>query len=250
MINENVTDIPEETLIEKLGEIARSTIEAYQRSPVLRMLVAMNPALAVAEAGILSTYAYFQHQRLRAFADEFTTLGPTISEGDARRREFFDAYTSTAQHVLTESRDAKIRLFARLFGEFVAHGCVTPIDRYEEYLLMLDEISEREFELMLILHRHEAKHPQELDRNALQHANAFWGDFTSDAQAKLGVDEGYLQAMLGRLSRTGLYQEFIGAYLDYTGGRGRFTPLFTEFLSALGISAGSGGSDVPLSKEP
>jgi hypothetical protein len=55
--------------------------------------------------------------------------------------------------VLTESREAKIRLFTRLFDEFVESGCATPIDHYDEYLLLLDEISERAFKLLLILER-------------------------------------------------------------------------------------------------
>lgn len=105
---------PGEGILEQVAEIVRDTLEVYQRSPVLRMLVALHPALAVADAGIMASYAYFQNRRLQVFANEFTTLGLTISEEDAKRQEFFDSYTSTAQRVLTESRDAKIRLFARL----------------------------------------------------------------------------------------------------------------------------------------
>jgi hypothetical protein len=67
-------DVPEDGLIEGLGDFVRSTIEAYERSPVLRMLVKITPPLAVVEAGILGTYAWYQHWRLQVFADEFTTL--------------------------------------------------------------------------------------------------------------------------------------------------------------------------------
>lgn len=178
----------------------------------------------------------FQNRRLQVFADEFTTLGLTISKQDAERQEFFDAYTSTAQHVLTESRDAKIRLFARLFGEFLRRGCATPIDRYEQHLLLLDEISEREFTMLLLLERHEARHPRQPDEIPLQRATRFWVGFEGDAEKELGIDGDVLQAMLGRLTRTGMYLEFTGAYLDYSGGRGYLTPIFTEFLDALGIS--------------
>jgi hypothetical protein len=155
----NADKVAGDSAVEVVGEVVRDLIEAYQRSPVLRMLVKIVPPLSVAEAGILGTYLWFQNRRLQTFADEFTTLGLNITEEDAKRQEFFDAYTSTAQHVLTESREAKICLFADLFGEFVRGGCSASIDRYEEHLQLLDEISEREFKLLLILERHEAQHP-------------------------------------------------------------------------------------------
>ncbi len=232
----NSDDVADQSLVGMVSEIAQKAVEAYQRSPVLRMLVALDPHLAVAEAGILAMYASFQHQRLQVFADEFTTLGLTVSQEDAKSKEFFDAYTSTAQHVLSESRDAKIRLFARLFGEFIKGGCTTPIDRYEEFLLMLDEISEREFKLLLLLGRYEANNPMQQDENRLMRAVRFWANFAIEAQEEFGVAEGNVDAMLGRLARTGMYQEFTGNYADYTGGRGYLTSSFTEFLSALGVS--------------
>ena len=92
----SANDIPDEGALEQFGEIVRSGIEAYKRSPVLRMFVMLCPPLAVAEAGILSTYEYFQRRRVEVFADEFTTFGLSITEEDAKRREFFDAFTSTA----------------------------------------------------------------------------------------------------------------------------------------------------------
>lgn len=226
-----------EGILGLVGEIALETVEAYRRSPVLRMLVALHPALAVADAGIMASYAYFQNRRLQVFADEFTTLGLTISEEDAMRQEFFDAYTSTAQRVLMESRDAKIRLFARLFGEFVNSGCAAPIDRYEEHLAVLDEISEREFKVLLLLQRHELKCPQKAGENRLQRTRRFWTDFESDAKEELGISSDNLQAVLTRLTRTGMYQEITGGYFDYGGGRGYLTPALADFLDGLGLSA-------------
>jgi hypothetical protein len=226
----SANDLPEDGLMERLSEAARSVFEAYQQSPVLRMLVKLNPRLAVAEAGVLGAYAWFQSRRLEVFSEEFTTLGLTISEEDVAGRTFFDAYTSTAQHVLRESRDAKIRLFAHLFGTFIRGGYATPVDCYEEHLLMLDEISEREFGLLLLLKRQEDKHPKRENENRLQRTRHFWIDFAGDAEKELGVDRDKLQAMLGRLTRTGMYQEITGAFWDYLSNN------FAEFLSALDLS--------------
>jgi|ERR1051326_999571 hypothetical protein len=225
----------EDGVVETVGEAIKSALESYQRSPVLRMLVKLYPPLAVAEAGILGTYSWFQNRRVGLFAEEFTTLGIAFTAEDAKRREFFDAYTATATHVMQESRDEKIKLFARLFGQFVKGGCTAPIDRYEEYLQLLDEISEREFELLLLLHRYEVKNEQIISENRLQQAMNYWPNFTAEARDRFQIDEGTLEAMLVRLTRTGMYKEITGTFLGYGGGIGYLTALFVEFKSALGI---------------
>jgi hypothetical protein len=227
--------LPEDGLLADFGEITRNMLETYQRSPVLRMLVKLTPGLNIAEAGVLGTYAWFQHRRLQVFADEFTTLRIGLSNEDVKRQEFFDAYTSTTRHVLSESRDEKIRLFARLLGRFVTDGFVIPIDIYEEYLLILDGMSEREFKLLVLLHRHEISHPLQTGENHLMRATHFWADFERDAEAELKISKDTLTALLTRLSRTGMYQEITGAYYDYSGGKGYLTPEFETFLKALDL---------------
>ena len=222
-----------------LAEIVRKTIEAYQRAPALRMLAQLCLPLVLAETGILATYAWYQHRRLQVFADEFTTLGLGLSEDDLKKREFFDAYTSTAQHVLSESRDEKIKWFARLFAGFVSGGCTTPIDRYEEHLLTLDMLSEREFSLLLLLHRHEVNCQIEAEENPVQRVARYWKAFQADAERELGINEQILPAILGRVSRTGMYLEMTGSFYGYGGGQGFLTPEFQEFLDAIGISAES-----------
>jgi hypothetical protein len=228
-------DIEVGGLLEQVSDMTRKMVEAYQRSPVLRILVKLNPALAAAEAGILGTYSYFMHQRLMSFAAEFTTLGINVSEADATSKEFFDAYASTARRVLSESRESKIRLFAHLFAEFLRGERLTSIDLYEEHLSILEDLSEREFRLLLLLRRHEAGCPPREGENILQRANRFWPEFAREATEKLNIPAGHLEPMLDRLSRTGLYQTCVGGFWDYTGGRGYITANFDHFCSALGI---------------
>lgn len=118
----------------------------------------------------------------------------------------------------------------------------TPIDRYEEHLLLLNEISEREFSLLVLLARHERKYPQEPSENRLQRAMHFWKDFAKDADEELGIDGDALEAMLTRLTRTGMYHEITGGFWDYTGGVGYLTTTFESFLEALSISPETDGT--------
>jgi hypothetical protein len=232
---EREVDHHEPGVVKASIDLLGRAVEAYQRSPVLRVLVKLNPALGAVEAALLSTWAYFQHRRMEVFADELTTLGLNVTEDDARQREFFDAFTSTVRHTAAETRDEKIRLFARLFANHVARSYSTPIDLYEEYLSVLDELSEREFSILLILRKYEIANPIRANENALQRAQRFWGAFAREAQEGLGIPANHLEPLLDRLTRTGLYQTIVGAFIDYTGGRGHLTPYFDGFLDALGL---------------
>jgi hypothetical protein len=208
-------------------------VQAYQRSPVLRMIVKLYPPLAVAEAGVLGVYEYFRNRRMHVFGDEFLRLNLQVSEEQARERDFVDAFTATAKRVLNTSQDEKIRLFAHAFGNFVKGGAFDSVDAFEEVLSVLDDMSIREFQLLLLLRRHEEMNERIVGENRLHRANRFWQQFTKDAENELNIPPQELPGMLERLNRTGLYTTIIGAYLDYVGDRGHLTPIFDRFLMVL-----------------
>jgi hypothetical protein len=54
------------------------------------------------------------------------------------------------------------------------------------------------------------------------------------------AQRGHLEAMLDRLTRTGLYQTIVGAFIDYTGGRGYLTAYFEAFLVAFDLVESDG----------
>lgn len=231
-----LNELPEEPGPVEPADLFRKIVGAYERSPVLRMLVAINPSLGIAESAILGTYAYFQHRRMEVFTDELTTLGLNITEDDVRRKKFFDTFTSTVRHAAAESRDKKIRLFARLFANHLKTKDSTSIDLYEEHLSVLDDLSEREFELLLLLRKYETEHPHQGNENRLKRAQKFWDAFAEEAERSLHIPADQLESSLDRLTRTGLYQTIVGGYWDYTGGRGYLTPRFDSFVKALGLS--------------
>lgn len=97
--------------------------------------------------------------------------------------------------------------------------------------------------MLLLLRRHELKCPPKAGENRLQRTQRLWADFEIAAKEDLGISSDNLQAVLTRLTRTGMYHEITGGYFDYGGGRGYLTPAFDDFLTALGLT----GSEDSLS---
>lgn len=71
--------------------------------------------------------------------------------------------------------------------------------------------------------------------NDLQRATRLWDSFEAAVETERGVRPDELRAILTRLNRTGLYETFIGGYYDYTGGKGKLTPVFAEFAEWLQV---------------
>jgi hypothetical protein len=232
----NPNRAPQDSLLDKI-------VSLYERAPVVRMLMAAYPPLAVTEAGLLATYKWWKQRRMYVFADEMLSLNLNPDEEQVKSRDFCEAFGSTASRVLEAKRDEKIRLFAKLFASYVRDNDTTSeaFDVFEEDLNILDELEYREFRLLLLLRRYELDNPPQPEQNQAQRTAPYWGDFQAEAAAafQLSVDE--LNAMLQRVQRTGLYQPVTGTYWDYLGNRGFLTPLFERLLVRVGEDAKSGG---------
>ena len=210
----------------------------YERSPLLRMIVAAYPPAAVVEAGILATYKWWRERRLYVFADELTLLHLNPTEDEVKTRQFAEAFGATARRVLDTEREEKIRLFAKLFASYVSHGeySSATFDEFDEELSIVEEISYREFRLLLILHKYEVQRPLMANENQVMRTAESWPAFRVEAASELDISEDVLDAMLQRLVRTGLYQIITGTYFDYHGNRGYLTPLFDGLLGKLHLT--------------
>jgi hypothetical protein len=235
-----MSDEPDEiSRPEQFLDLLGKGVELYQRSPVVRMIVKLYPPATVVEAGVLGTYEYFRRRRMLVFADELQKLNLEVEEDKLKDKQFFDAFSATARRVLDSTQDEKIRMFAHLFTSFVRGRHLERIDEFEEVLSILDDLSLREFQVLLILQRHETAIPDQPKQNKLERANQFWNTFSTDVEREVGLPKAELAGTLARLNRTGLYQTIVGAYLNYGGDRGYLTPLFARFIDVLDLDAQS-----------
>ena len=131
-------------------------------------------------------------------------------------------------------RREKIKLFARLLTNASREGKVGS-DKYEEFLSILDDLSVRELQILLLLKQLEDSSSSEANGNTLKRANELWDSFEKSIKNQHGIGSDELNAMLGRLNRTGLYETIVGAYYDYEGDRGRLTSTFDEFVRWLQV---------------
>jgi hypothetical protein len=109
-------------------------------------------------------------------------------------------------------------MFARMLANYDRIVAMGTEDDYEEMLRVLDDMSVREFQLLLLLRDFEerAKKDQLADADTtdaegamLQQASNFWEDFRA-AVVRTGVPMDEVRGMLARLRRTGMYETFAG----------------------------------------
>ena len=218
--------------------------EAYQNNPVVRALIqlAMAPIPygigSAVDAALTAAVENMRSERLRVFFDELASGSTSLTEERIQKQDFLHAYFCTLKAAMNTRRAEKIRLFARLLSNATLLDQIGT-DTFEEYLHILDELSTREMRLLVLLKKIEDDHPPQLImegkepkiENDLQRANRLWPQFEVAAEEELQIDRNQLGSILTRLNRTGFFETFVGAYLGYSGGRGKTTPFFSQFLA-------------------
>ena len=231
-----------ESALQKIGN-------AYDKNPIIRALIqiAMSPIPygigGAIDATLTAKIQQMREKRLRTFFDELAAGSHALTESLIQEEDFLHAYFATLKAAVNTQRSEKIKLFARLLYNASREQRLSD-DAYEEYLSVLEALSTRELHILLILKEFEDSHPHQLKsdgssemENDLQRASRFWGSFELDIEARYCIDRDRLAAILVRLNRTGLYETFTGGFLDYTGGVGKLTTMFDEFVHWIQATA-------------
>lgn len=205
--------------------------DSYVKNPLIRALVQLLPYGSAFDVGLSTTLANIRADRARTFFDELEQTGLSLTEEQIKSEDFLHAYFATCKATLNTRRREKIKLFARLLHNYAANP--TEFEEFEGNLSVLDDLSYREFQVLVILKQYEETNPHRQDDNELKRARRFWDDFLDTCAIKLKIPIEEINGMLTRLNRTGLYQTLVGAYLDYEGDIGRLTPNFYKFVQKL-----------------
>jgi len=207
--------------------------ERYEKSPAIRALVQLIPSWigSAFDVVLTITIANIREDRARAFFDELGKRDFPLTEEEIKSEDFLHAFFATSKAALNTRRREKTRLFAQLLCSYAFKP--TEIEEFEEHLSVLDDLSYREFQILLALKHYEEADPQDKVKNAHERADLFWKDFQSECATKLGIPTDELNGILTRLTRTGLYQVIT---FHYRGDRGRLTPNFYRFIEKLGTA--------------
>lgn len=198
-------------------------VTRYAENPFIRALAQCLQHGGFADTPLQARYDRIQRTRFELFIDELAVGG--LSGELLNSDDFLHRFFCTTKAVLTARRWEKIVLFGKLLNGY--KQAADP-DEYEEMLQSLEQMSIRELSLLQILKTFELAQAWDRNQNELQSTRVYWHRFQAEACSALQISKQELPGYLTRLSRTGMYCEFTGTYLDYEGGVGRTTPLFAR----------------------
>lgn len=220
----------------------------YLDKPVIRALISfaagsgvpiLGGATAVIDSFLSTRLKEIQSENFRELCNELAKGEQFLTKELVMQDDFIYGFVAITRASMRARNKAKIRRFARLLLN-AAKGKKLNSDLVYEFTQILEDLSDREFAILILLQDFEDNNPFQVAENQqatgeletdLQRATRYWNNFESQVEISLGIDKLMLQSILNRLNRTGLYANFTGMYLDYTGGKGHLTPLFYEFIS-------------------
>jgi hypothetical protein len=214
--------------------ILDKTVVLHERALLYEVLLTLHPTTAILSIAGTALYEIWK-RRAQLFANRLIELNIYPAAERLRDAEFLQALAAAMRRVRDAASDKKVTSFADMFATYCKGEHFQSVDHFDEYLSILHELSEREFQVLVILHKYEQANPLE-GRNPLQRAVAVWDSFQQEVEREVGINPPQLPAVLTRIQRTGLYETITGNYWDYTGGKGALTPLFLDFISTLNIS--------------
>jgi hypothetical protein len=210
----------------------------------------MPGAGGVVSAALDAVRDSFRRRALETWAAELADHGVTTDEitEDAK---VFAAYTVVGA-VLRAQTHERIGYFAKLHANF-AKGIVRA-DEFKEFVGLLEDLSEREFQMLLMLDESEEKGSSVFyatvypagqaptadrsgaserrdDKRRLVHSQNFWEPFREEAVRRFDLSEDEIANVVQRLARTGLCQ----VLQDSSGGvlGASTTPYFRRFVAGL-----------------
>lgn len=222
-------------------------VDAYATNPRIRTLAGaaiagvalINPAIGVGSATIdqviVNRTINLIANRTRIFFDEANKGEHLITQELLEDDDLVHATIATLSAAIHTRHEEKIRLLARLLINSTRDKFYKT-DEFEEFVAILDDLSMREFTILLTLKEYQdAAFADNVnnDKNNLQTTSTYWEPFSNKISRLLGIPLEEITALLTRLNRTGLYESFDGSAWDYEGGQGMLTPIFYKFIEKL-----------------
>ncbi|HHV62089.1 MAG TPA: hypothetical protein GXX51_05565 [Firmicutes bacterium] len=222
------------SLIKGSPGVLEAALSRYEKSSGLRALVQLVLGFGGSVDTLLVTYLdNIRIRRISTFFEELDKCGLQLSEEQLKNEDLLHAFMISLKAAINARRGDKIRLFARLLSNYARGQMMDDIDEFEESLQVLEDISVREFQVLLILRDFERKPWRKEEQNDLQWCSTFWSEFLKAVEQRIGVPKDELPGFLTRLNRTGLYKTFTGSNWGYGGDRGCTTSNFERLLSAV-----------------
>jgi len=213
---------------DKQGREISLTVDLAE-NPIIRGLMQLIPAGigSALDVMIVDSAERIKKERAWVFFEELGAGQVALTEELVQSDDFIHALDATMRAAFRTRRAEKIRMFARLLKRGAIDGGAGSADDYEEMVGLLDELSYREWQALLLFQGFLDNTPVYL--TPLHRATHAWMQFTAELRAQLGVDDSEASSFMNRIARTGLYNEIIDSSVGYQGGVGITTPRFVRF---------------------
>lgn len=201
----------------------------YAGNPAIRALMRLIPGGlgSAADVFIMEKAARIKQERAEAFFRELEEGKVRLTKDLLDNNEFLHSLDVALRAAARTRRAEKICMFARLLQRGFLESHATSTDDYEEMVSLLEDLSYREWQALLLFEGFlTATQPND---NPLARVQAFWNEFVILLESDIGVPKLEASSFMIRIGRTGLFQEITGAYWDYSGGMGILTPKFDRF---------------------
>jgi len=208
-------------------------LAVYSNNNVLRGLIqSIGGPGAVVDNFLVQRRDRLHQQRFRTFIEKLDRVECNITHEQLNDDEFCHAVIVTLSAVGRTEREEKIHLFALMLSNYKRVVMSNDKDAYEEFLRVLDDMSYREFQILLILHDLEKA---EVGRRAYPaEPFNFWPEFLACAM-KMGVPQNELLGFLNRLTRTGCLHVLGDAHPNGAQRCGYTTPTFQRLVEAVTV---------------
>jgi hypothetical protein len=178
----------------------------------------------------------FVEERLQYLIDQLQEQMNEIHENAIDKRLFdteegFDLVNKTFAAATRTRQTEKLKVFAKIL-----RGALTikkDVHDPELYLRIVDEMSDKELEVALLLYEVKQKRKIKVEGdNEAQDGMSNDPYWFSKNYPKYSKAE--LEYILPRLEKTGLVKEVVGSFIGYGGGQYNPTSLFTDFIKFIG----------------
>jgi hypothetical protein len=210
--------------------------ESYTDSPGIRALCQLIPfgIGSAFDVGVTGYIEQFRQERAKVFFDELAEETKNFTDQNSLSDSMKFRFYSSFLPAINARRVEKTRNFARLFKNSITCSSLISDDDFEDFVSIIETLSYREFQILLILLNFEEANPREETKSEVQMAFKFWKDFLLEVESATKTNQDEVGAYLLKISRTGCCEVFTGAYTGYKGGMGRTTPTFKKLLLQLG----------------
>ncbi len=236
--------------LDALQSRVTSLLSKYAGQPALRAVATAalgfaawkNPELTpwavgaqAADMYIIGRYEQDRTKKAIAFVDALDEQGFDLTEEEIDSEAFRDFFARTMACVLQAKRGEKIKRFAAITCNFRDIVWSNSEDLGEEIQRVLDSLSDREWQILVLLNDYELKRPVGIQ--GLEWASRFWQQFREDAEQK-GIPADEFGGFITKLTATGCFV-FFDVYGDDDGvPTGHTTPFFERLLVAVARKSG------------